>query len=209
MNIYARATLAALALVGGAAITSAHATITPVTSGLTTTYAEDFEGGQSFVGGFRVEAGSDDYLSLNALAPSASYSFFAPTALAALDLSFWYSVPGAGSGTVTLASTTLNLPDTPGNAAQFLFNNPGESAGGPFNANDFDDRFHTTFSNLAAGTYTLTFSRLGGLFAPNALRVDDVILSVTAVPEPETYALMLAGLGIVGFVARRRRPDRG
>lgn len=29
--------------------------------------------------------------------------------------------------------------------------------------------------------------------------------SVTAVPEPETYALMLAGLGIMGFVARRRK----
>jgi len=30
-------------------------------------------------------------------------------------------------------------------------------------------------------------------------------LSVTAVPEPETYALMLAGLGAVAFVARRRK----
>ncbi len=28
---------------------------------------------------------------------------------------------------------------------------------------------------------------------------------VGAIPEPETYALMLGGLGIVGFVARRRR----
>lgn len=31
------------------------------------------------------------------------------------------------------------------------------------------------------------------------------INSVTAVPEPETYALMLAGLGVVGSVARRRK----
>ncbi|MGQ3051713.1 MAG: PEP-CTERM sorting domain-containing protein [Roseateles sp.] len=30
--------------------------------------------------------------------------------------------------------------------------------------------------------------------------------TITAVPEPETYALLLAGLGIVGLVGRRRLP---
>jgi hypothetical protein len=32
------------------------------------------------------------------------------------------------------------------------------------------------------------------------------MVHVTPVPEPSTYALMLAGLGAVGFVSRRRRP---
>jgi hypothetical protein len=31
-----------------------------------------------------------------------------------------------------------------------------------------------------------------------------IALEVTAVPEPETYAMLLAGLGLIGFAARRR-----
>lgn len=34
---------------------------------------------------------------------------------------------------------------------------------------------------------------------------DKVILNVSAVPEPETYAMLLAGLGIMGAVARRKQ----
>jgi hypothetical protein len=30
---------------------------------------------------------------------------------------------------------------------------------------------------------------------------------VPAIPEPETYALMLAGLAAVGFMSRRRKPQ--
>lgn len=40
----------------------------------------------------------------------------------------------------------------------------------------------------------------------HGLAIDNVALSVTsAVPEPSSYALMLAGLGAVGLIARRRR----
>ena len=35
--------------------------------------------------------------------------------------------------------------------------------------------------------------------------VGSLSLSATPVPEPETYAMMIAGLGLVGFMARRRK----
>lgn len=34
---------------------------------------------------------------------------------------------------------------------------------------------------------------------------DKVILNVSAVPEPETYAMLLAGLGLLGAIGRRRK----
>lgn len=39
------------------------------------------------------------------------------------------------------------------------------------------------------------------------LTQSDVFSQVIAVPEPGTYAMMLAGLGAVGFVVRRRKPQ--
>lgn len=61
-------------------------------------------------------------------------------------------------------------------------------------------------ANIAAGTHTLTFAGLnpGNAFDTTAF-VDNVSMSVSAVPEADTYAMLLAGLGVVGFVARRRK----
>lgn len=41
----------------------------------------------------------------------------------------------------------------------------------------------------------------------NAVKIDDINLglAVAAVPEPETYAMMLAGLAAIGAIMRRRR----
>ncbi len=43
------------------------------------------------------------------------------------------------------------------------------------------------------------------IFPAGAIRGQLQYLTTSAVPEPETYALMLGGLGIVGWMARRRR----
>jgi len=60
---------------------------------------------------------------------------------------------------------------------------------------------------LNAGTYTLkvtgvTESTLPGTFGRVSISASNG--TVTPVPEPESYALMLAGLGLMGTMVRRR-----
>jgi hypothetical protein len=55
------------------------------------------------------------------------------------------------------------------------------------------------------GSPILTGTPVSLTITANLVAVSVDNFSVTAVPEPSTYALMLAGLGVVGFAARRRR----
>ena len=70
----------------------------------------------------------------------------------------------------------------------------------------FDDQ--SLIANaVTPGTWSIHWLNNGGQvpdFSNLTLFARDVV--TTPVPEPETYALMLAGLAALGFVARRRRP---
>ena len=51
----------------------------------------------------------------------------------------------------------------------------------------------------------LLFESLGANANNRSHSVTISMPTVTAVPEPETYAMMLAGLGLLGYAARRRK----
>lgn len=108
----------------------------------------------------------------------------------AVKLSFWYSArPNTAAGT-NLLSFAL------GNSTGSVLNNTGNNTG------SHSWQQYVGYFNLDAdGLTTLSFSA-GGKQDSYGGSLDNVV--VTAVPEPETYALMLAGLGIVGAIARRR-----
>ena len=62
----------------------------------------------------------------------------------------------------------------------------------------FTQLIHTNARSYVAGNFGL----IDG-YADNAAG-----FAVAAVPEPETYAMLLAGLGLMGFVARRRKENQ-
>ncbi len=67
-----------------------------------------------------------------------------------------------------------------------------------------------SFTFLAQGASTtlriVGLSTAGGSYI-GLDNVDVELTAVGAIPEPETYAMLLAGLGLLGFVRRRRKPQ--
>ncbi len=64
------------------------------------------------------------------------------------------------------------------------------------------------FTSLSVTNASIVLSATGGIFSSISSQPQnklEVTLVAMPVPEPETYAMMLAGLGALGWMARRRR----
>lgn len=90
------------------------------------------------------------------------------------------------------------------NGAIASMSTPGSNYWGPgtgsFSGNTFTGAEYNGVLQLSGAYTSLTIST-----APNEYWHGFNIGAVSAVPEPETYALLLAGLGLVAGIARRRK----
>ena len=105
------------------------------------------------------------------------------------ELSFWYSARmNVAAGSNGLGFTFGNL------SGQVLTNTAGAPSGNVWQ--------QYTGLVLLNGATSLMFHAAGTSDSLGG-SLDNV--SVTAVPEPESYAMMLAGLALMGTIARRRK----
>ena len=116
------------------------------------------------------------FASLNVVGPALNFS--------ALTLTLF------GTNGSPVNSYNLSTVDSTGRIATFLDNNQNLLTAG------------NTYNVLVTGTSTVKDSQiaLAGVYFTSATAGP-----VTPVPEPETYAMLLAGLGLVGTMVRRRK----
>jgi hypothetical protein len=104
---------------------------------------------------------------------------------------------GAGLADVDMTGTANGNTAGPGGLANGLFNSNTVAAtfGGPA-----DFQLGSSFSAILLPHPSECPA------GPECVAGSADIRGVAAIPEPQTYALLLAGLGAVGLVVRRRRP---
>lgn len=136
-------------------------------------------------------------LNFTATSSSASY-LFSWEDLVSLNAKKGWSTEVDGKYSLTLTNSTTN---------EVLFNKNSilDGVTGDF-AGVTSGAFQKTFSGLVSGSaYTLSFiGKWSGPNGANWVTSSAPSVSISPVPEPETYAMFLLGLGVIGAVARRR-----
>lgn len=147
-------------------------------------------------------------------------AFFASASAMATNFNVGYNVLNPSTTSFNQVQTAGAFTDT------YTFNYPGS---GDLSASAISigiNAFNIDFTSVTLNGILLSISNSGSL--STAFTVTDLInqpgpatliingisgnlgsyggnFNVAAVPEPETYALMMAGLGLVGFAARRKQ----
>jgi hypothetical protein len=108
------------------------------------------------------------------------------------------SLEGAALGTLILdIDSTVN---------GFIRFTDGSGATSGLLALDGNGQNFFTLTGISGGSASFVTYLAGQVETDLVADVKQIRLGVVgAVPEPETYALMLAGLGVMGFIARRRK----
>ncbi|ACT48707.1 protein of unknown function DUF1555 [Methylotenera mobilis JLW8] len=130
------------------------------------------------------------YVELDTTRNSSIWQYLNTTAGQTYSLNFAYS-PREGVGTGS-NGIRLNVGNIVGGVA---------TGNGAANTGNVWENYSYTFTAVSSNT-KLMFTAVGQSDSYGG-SLDNV--SVSAVPEANTYAMMLVGIGLIGFVARRRR----
>jgi len=115
---------------------------------------------------------------------------------------FYFTIAGLSSADSNVSS--ISFDETAGiNFSQFDLYKVGSSTAAAQGSLDAESGLWIlSGTNLTAGSY---FFKVAGTVATNDAVTYSGNVLVSAVPEADTYAMLLAGLGLVGVIARRRK----
>ncbi len=119
---------------------------------------------------------------------------------------FTFTTTGASKVDLILTSTSTSALNGLNITGFSLYTAGGALAmAGSQQSSGATDKWTLTDANLAAGSYYVkvngnVVSNAGGAFAANG--------TISAVPEPEGYAMLFVGLGLIGLVKQRRKSAR-
>ncbi|MDO9466302.1 MAG: PEP-CTERM sorting domain-containing protein [Thiobacillus sp.] len=163
---------------------------------------------------YGVASGNDNASDINALAnwqdPAGNWALLAKSDDGSVGsgilsgINFTLSATAGTVGTWTLSAVDTNGPAYADLPVTMDFVGVLKASNG-FAAYYFDDAL---VSSSNAGTWTIAFTNRGSQF-PDLSHLSlytrvDATGNIPPIPEAETYAMMLVGLGLVGFMVRRR-----
>jgi len=156
---------------------------------------------------FVVQAGTADIYTFYASYPF-GYQVNVEASSILVDFSYLF---GAAATFPASSETCSFVPPFPCTTVPMSFNGLGvsgldDSSGNPLQSVDVDTNMGgwDSSTRLSFGTDHVLFD-WKGLSFDNSTTFSAVLNFATPVPEPETYAMLLAGLGLLGCAFRRRK----